>query len=71
MASDKARAAMGFVKVIIALAAGYGIYYFWEQTGSSRFFDESIAAFAPYVAGLIVAAMVFFLLSRMGKSGGD
>ena len=71
MGSDKTRALLSFVKIAVAVAAGYAIFYFWNQTGSSRFFDESIAVYSPYIAGLIVTVMVFFLLSRMSKGSGD
>ena len=71
MGSDKTRALISFVKVVMALAAGYAIFYFWTETGSSRLFDESIAGYSPYIAGLIVTVMVFFLLSKMSKGSGD
>jgi|GEM_PF-886117 len=72
MGSNATKAAISFVKIVVALGAGYGIYYFWSETGSQRFFDESIAGYTPYLAGLIVAMMVFLLLTKMSKgSGGD
>ena len=71
MGSDKTRALISFVKIVVALAAGYAIAHFWNETGSGRFFDESIAGYSGYIAGLIVAIMVFFLLSKMSKGSGD
>ena len=71
MGSDKTRALMSFVKIVIALVAGYAIFYFWNQTGSGRYFDASIADYTPYAAGLIVTVMVYFLLSKMSKGSGD
>jgi succinate dehydrogenase hydrophobic anchor subunit len=64
MASDKTRALLSLVKVIVALAAGYGIYYFWNENRAGL--DEY---WVPYAAGIVVAAVVFFLLTKMSKSG--
>ena len=66
MGSDKTRALISFVKVLVALAAGYGIYYFWNENRAGM--DEY---WVPYAAGLVAAVMVFFLLSKMSKGSGD
>ncbi len=62
MASDKARAAIGFAKVAVALIAGYGMVVVWMQAREGL--DEW---YIPYGAGLIVAVMIFFLLSKLNK----
>jgi prepilin signal peptidase PulO-like enzyme (type II secretory pathway) len=70
MGSDKARAAIAFVKVVVALVAGYGISWIWIDTRG--FQDEVYVPFAPYLAGLVVAVMVYLLLTKLSKgSGGD
>ncbi len=69
MASDKTRALLAFVKVLVSLAAGYAISTIWIDTRG--FADEVYVPFAPYVAGLIVAVMVFLLLSKLNKGSGD
>jgi high-affinity Fe2+/Pb2+ permease len=63
MASDKMRALIGFVKILVALAVGYGIAWVWNDTRGG--IDE---LWVPYGAGLISAVMVFLLLSKLNKS---
>lgn len=68
MASDKTRALFAFAKIVIALAAGYGIYTVWSSARAGLdgwyFFDVEVT---PIVAGLVVAVVVFFLLSKFNK----
>lgn len=69
MASDKTRAAIAFVKVLVALVAGYAIFTIWADT---RGYEDNLVPYGPYVAGLIVTVMVFLLLTKLSKgSGGD
>jgi hypothetical protein len=56
------RAAIGFAKLLIALAVGYGIAYVWNDTRAGL--DEM---WVPYAAGLVSAVMVFVLLSKLNK----
>ncbi len=63
MASDKTRAVIAFAKIVVSLAAGFGIYTVWNETRVGL--DEW---YVPYAAGAVVAAMVFFLLSKFNKS---
>ena len=65
MASDTMKAAIGFAKILVALAVGYAIAYVWNDTRPG---DEF---YMPYAAGLVCAIMVFFLLSRLNKGSGD
>jgi hypothetical protein len=62
MASDKMRALIGFVKIVVAVAVGYGIAWVWNDTRGS--IDE---LWVPYAAGLVSAVMVFILLSKLNK----
>lgn len=66
MGSDKTKALMAFVKLLVSLAAGYGILTIWTETRAGL--DEW---YVPYGAGLIVAVMVFLLLSKLNKGSGD
>ncbi len=66
MGSDKTRALLSFVKILVALVAGYAVYTLWSDTRAGL--DEY---WVPYAAGLVVAAMVFFLLTKMSKGSGD
>ena len=66
MASDKTRAMLGFAKALVALAAGYAIWYVWGMNRPGM--DEW---YVPYGAGLVAAAMVFVLLSKLNKGSGD
>jgi len=66
MASDKMRALVGFAKLLVALAVGYGIAYVWNDTRGA--IDD---VWVPYAAGLLSAVMVFVLLSRLNKGSGD
>ena len=66
MASDKTRAVLGFAKVLVALAAGYAIYYVWMMNRPGL--DDW---YVPYGAGLVAAVMVFVLLSKLNKGSGD
>ena len=68
MASDKTRAALAFVKVLIALGAGYAIFSIWVET---RGYDDPLIPYGPYVAGVIVTVMVFLLLSKLSKGSGN
>jgi len=61
MGSDKTRALVAFAKVAVALAAGYALATVWMET---RVDDE---IYIPYAAGLVVAVMVFLLLSKLNK----
>ncbi|MCX6770169.1 MAG: hypothetical protein NT051_05870 [Candidatus Micrarchaeota archaeon] len=65
MASDKMRAVIAFVKVLVAIGIGYGIFALWT---SYRVDDEY---WYPYVAWLISSVMVFILLSKLNKGSGD
>ncbi|MEM4554497.1 MAG: hypothetical protein QXT25_01455 [Candidatus Anstonellaceae archaeon] len=62
MGSDKTKALIGFAKAALSLAVGYLIW--WQWTENVTFFEEW---YVPYVAGLIAAAMVFLLLSKLNK----
>jgi hypothetical protein len=64
MGSDKTRALMAFAKFAIAAAAGYAIYYVWNDTRIGL--DEWYVA---YAAGVVSAIMVFILLSKLNKGG--
>ena len=66
MASDRMRAVIGFAKLLLALAVGYGIAYVWNDTRAGL--DEW---YIPYAAGLISAIMVFALMSKLNRGGGD
>ncbi len=68
MASDKTRAAIAFVKLLISLAAGYGIFTVWAET---RGYDDPLIPYGPYVAGVIVVVMVFLLLTKLSKGSGN
>jgi hypothetical protein len=65
MASDTMKAAVGFAKILVALAVGYAIAYIWNDNRPGDDF------YMPYLAGLVTAVMVFFLLSRLNKGGPD
>jgi len=62
MASDKTRALVAFAKIIVSLGAGFAIYSVWNETRVGL--DEW---YVPYAAGVVVAAIVFFLLSKFNK----
>jgi uncharacterized membrane protein YedE/YeeE len=66
MASTSTKAILSFVKILVALVAGYGLAYFWMSAREGL--DEW---FVPYGAGLIVAVMVFVLLNKLNKGSGD
>ena len=76
MASDKMRALMAFVKFLVAVAVGYGIYWVWAMNRGASV-DAPFVPFvygydpAPYLAGLIAAIMVFVLLSKLNKGSGE
>lgn len=66
MASDKTRAVLGVAKLALALAVGYAFYWIWGENRPGL--DEWWVAIA---AGIVAAVMVFVLLSKLNKGGGD
>ncbi len=64
--SDKGRALIAFAKLLVALAAGGFLTYMWLDIRGE--IDEW---YIPYGAGLVVAVMVYVLLTRLSKSGPD
>ncbi|MEM4347970.1 MAG: hypothetical protein QXN37_00140 [Candidatus Anstonellaceae archaeon] len=62
MGSDKTKAAIGIAKALLSFVVGYLIW--WQWTENVTFFEEE---YAPYLAGLIAAVMVFILLSKLNK----
>jgi len=63
MASDKTRALLGFGRLLVAVAVGYGIFAVWSETRP----DDPW--FYPYGAAAITIIMAFALLSKL--KGGD
>ena len=66
MASTKTRAVLGLAKLAVSLVVGYGMASIWASAREGL--DEW---FVPYAAGAVVAVMVFLLLSKLNKGGGD
>jgi hypothetical protein len=75
MGSDKTRALIAFAKLVIALAAGYAMVTIWSEARAGMDPEYEVLGSSvpliPYAAGLVVAVMVFFLLSRLSKGSGD
>ena len=65
MGSDKTRALLGFAKLLVAAVAGYGMYYVWMTERGNL--ENDFIPYAPYVAGIVAALMVFLLLSKLNK----
>ncbi|MCL6088702.1 MAG: hypothetical protein M1530_00875 [Candidatus Marsarchaeota archaeon] len=64
MASGKARALVSIARLLVSLAFGYGIYYFWASWRASD------PEYYPIAAGLIGAGMLYFMLTQL-KGGGE
>ena len=76
MASDKTKAVLAIAKLAVALAVGYGIAMLWAGARSDAMDEMFVGPMfgvnpVPYIAGLIAAAMVFLLLSKLNKGSGD
>ncbi|MEM4634095.1 MAG: hypothetical protein QW275_02985 [Candidatus Anstonellaceae archaeon] len=75
MGSDKTRAMIAFAKFAIAVGAGYALATIWmdARAGIDPEYEilGNMVPVVPYAAGLVVAVMVFLLLTKMGKTGGD
>ncbi|MCX8197818.1 MAG: hypothetical protein N3F07_01310 [Candidatus Micrarchaeota archaeon] len=75
MGSDKTKALISFAKIAVAIGAGYAMVTIWSEARAGMDPEYEILGnsvpLIPYAAGLVVAVMVFFLLSKMSKSGGD
>jgi hypothetical protein len=75
MASDRARAVIGFAKLLVSLALGYAVYTIWIETRGGidpeyEIFGTSYPVI-PYLAGLVVTLVSFFLLTKLSKGSGD
>lgn len=67
MASDKMRALISFAKISVSAVAGFGIYFLWMENRTGEVFPVLGEWYLPYVAGIIVAAMVYLLLTKLNK----
>jgi hypothetical protein len=64
MASGKARALVSIARLLISIAFGYGIYYFWAMWRTTD------PQYYPIAAGLIGVGLLYFMLTQL-KGGGD
>ncbi|MCX8195438.1 MAG: hypothetical protein N3G22_05045 [Candidatus Micrarchaeota archaeon] len=64
--SDKSRALIAFAKLVVALAAGALLANIWIE--ARGYADEW---YVPYGAGILVAAVIYLLLTRLSKSSAD
>ena len=69
MADTKVKAVFSIVRILVAIAFGYVIYYLLTAQGDNMFLGDSTQMFA-IAGGIIVAILVFALLSKL-KGGGD
>jgi len=69
MASDKMRALISFAKLAVSAVAGFGIYFLWVENRTGETFPILGEWYLPYVAGIIVTAMVYLLLTKLNKGG--
>ncbi|MFA5106673.1 MAG: hypothetical protein WC506_06995 [Candidatus Micrarchaeia archaeon] len=69
MADTKVKAVFSIIRVLVAIAFGYVIYYLLTAEGDNIYLGESTQMFG-IIGGIIVAIMVFALLSKL-KGGGD
>ena len=66
MADTRMKALISIARILLSLAVGYVIYYFWVTYRAT--IDEPV--YIAIGAGLVSAVMVFLLLSKL-KGGGD
>ncbi len=68
---DTTKAAISIVKVLIGLGVGAVLAYFWSSwrmDGSPQTMEEWLTLTA---VALITTALVYVLLHKLGKTGGD
>ncbi len=69
MADTKVKAVYSIIRVLVAVILGYAVYYLLTAEGNNVFLGDSTQMFG-IGGGIIVAILVFFLLTKL-KGGGD
>ncbi|HQT44779.1 MAG TPA: hypothetical protein PLO51_02280 [Candidatus Micrarchaeota archaeon] len=69
MADTKVKAVYSIIRVLVAAILGYAVYYLLTAEGDNVFLGDSTQMFG-IGGGIIVAILVFFLLTKL-KGGGD
>ncbi len=68
MSDTKVKAVFSIIRVLVALGFGYAVYYMLTVEGDNMYLGENTLMFGIGGA-IVVAAIVFFLLSKLKGSG--